>query len=45
MPSARNYARAVVFKDAVYVVGGSKLPGASHTSAGSKLVERYFVRR
>jgi N-acetylneuraminic acid mutarotase len=45
MPTARNYARAVVFKDAVYVVGGSKRPGASHNSPGSKVVERFFVRR
>ena len=45
MPTARNYARAVVFHDAVYVVGGSRTAGASHDAAGSKVVERYFVRR
>jgi N-acetylneuraminic acid mutarotase len=45
MPTARNYARAVVFKDAVYVVGGSRTAGASHSATGSKVVERYFIRR
>jgi N-acetylneuraminic acid mutarotase len=45
MPTARNYARAVVFKDAVYVVGGSRTAGDSHSATGSKIVERYFVRR
>ena len=41
MPTARNYARAVVFKDAVYVVGGSPSAGASHSAAGSNIVERF----
>jgi N-acetylneuraminic acid mutarotase len=41
MPTARNYARAVVFKDAVYVIGGSPSAGASHSAAGSNVVERY----
>jgi N-acetylneuraminic acid mutarotase len=45
MPTARNYARAVLLNDAVYVVGGSRVAGASHSSAGSKIVERFFVRR
>ena len=45
MPTARNYARAVLLNDAVYVVGGSRVAGASHSSAGSKVVERFFVRR
>ena len=45
MPTARNYARAVLLNDAVYVIGGSRLPGASHSSAGSRIVERFFVRK
>jgi N-acetylneuraminic acid mutarotase len=45
MPTARNYARAVVFRDAVWVVGGSRTAGASHNAAGSRVVERFFVRR
>jgi N-acetylneuraminic acid mutarotase len=45
MPTARNYARAVLFRDAVWVVGGSRTAGASHSAAGSGVVERFFVRR
>ena len=45
MPTARNYARAVLLNDAVYVVGGSRRAGGSHSSAGSKVVERFFVRK
>ena len=45
MPTARNYARAVLFRDAVYVVGGSRTPGASHGAAGSRVVERYSIPR
>jgi N-acetylneuraminic acid mutarotase len=45
LPTARNYARAVLFKDAVYVVGGSRTAGDSHGAAGSAIVERFFVRR
>ncbi|HET9673163.1 MAG TPA: kelch repeat-containing protein [Gaiellaceae bacterium] len=45
MPTARNYARAVLFRDAVWVVGGSRTAGASHNAAGSRVVERFFVRR
>jgi N-acetylneuraminic acid mutarotase len=45
LPTARNYARAVVLKDAVYVVGGSRLAGDSHSGSGSAIVERFFVRR
>jgi len=41
MPSARNYARAVVFKGAVYLVGGNPTVGMSHSSAGSRLVEKF----
>lgn len=45
MPTARNYARAVLLNDAVYVVGGNRVAGSSHNSAGSRIVERFFVRR
>jgi N-acetylneuraminic acid mutarotase len=41
MPTPRNFARAVLFRGAVLVVGGSLHPGSSHESAGSKVVERY----
>lgn len=41
LPTARNFARAVVFKGAVFVVGGSPDAGNSHGSSGSALVERY----
>ena len=41
MPVPRNYARVVTFKDAMYVVGGSTEFGASHSSRGSTIVERY----
>jgi N-acetylneuraminic acid mutarotase len=44
LPTARSYARAVLFNDAVYVVGGSRSAGASHNASGSKVVDRYFVR-
>jgi N-acetylneuraminic acid mutarotase len=45
LPTARNYARAVVFKDAVYVVGGSRVAGDSHGAVGSALVDRFFIKR
>lgn len=45
LPTARSYARAVVFKDAIYVVGGSRIAGDSHGAAGSSIVERFFVTR
>lgn len=43
MPTARNFARAVVMNDAVYVVGGSPTPGSSHASEGSSVVERFHI--
>jgi len=45
VPTARNYARAALLNDAVYVVGGSRSAGSSHSATGSKIVERFFVRR
>jgi len=44
MPTGRNFARAAVLDDAVYVVGGSPTPEPSHASAGSATVERYRAR-
>jgi N-acetylneuraminic acid mutarotase len=41
LPTPRNFARAVVFGDAVYVAGGSPTPEASHSSVGSAIVERF----
>ncbi len=41
LPTPRNFARAVVFQGAVLVVGGSLEPGSSHSSAGSRTVERF----
>ena len=41
MPTARNYARAVLFRGAAYTVGGSREPGYSHSSLGSTVVESY----
>ena len=43
LPTPRNFARAVVFNDAVFVVGGSPTPEPSHASEGSAVVERYFA--
>jgi len=43
MPTARNFARAVLFQDSVYVVGGSPIAGSSHSSQGSAVVERFRV--
>jgi N-acetylneuraminic acid mutarotase len=45
MPTGRNYARAVVFGDYVYLVGGNPAGPASHSAAGSTIVERFRVRR
>jgi N-acetylneuraminic acid mutarotase len=44
LPTARNFARAVAFRDRVYVVGGSPTPGRSHASEGSALVESFGLR-
>jgi N-acetylneuraminic acid mutarotase len=41
LPTPRNFARAVLFRGAVLVVGGSPVPGSSHSSAGSRTVERF----
>jgi N-acetylneuraminic acid mutarotase len=41
MPTPRNFARAVILDEAVYVVGGSPTPEPSHASSGSAIVERF----
>jgi N-acetylneuraminic acid mutarotase len=41
MPTARSFARAVVFKGRVYVIGGSSTYGRSHASPGSGVVESF----
>jgi N-acetylneuraminic acid mutarotase len=41
LPTPRSYARAVVFRNAVYVVGGSTVAGDSHGARGSRLVDRF----
>ena len=41
LPTPRNYARAVVYRGGIYVVGGSTTFGDSHGAAGSTAVERY----
>jgi N-acetylneuraminic acid mutarotase len=41
MPKARNYARAVVYRNRIYVVGGSTAAGAVHSSTGSRIVEAF----
>jgi N-acetylneuraminic acid mutarotase len=41
MPTPRNFARAVILDDSVYVVGGSPTPEPSHASIGSAIVERF----
>lgn len=43
LPVPRNYARAAVLDGAVYVVGGSRSAGASHSAAGSRVVERFTI--
>jgi N-acetylneuraminic acid mutarotase len=44
MPTPRNFARTVIFKEAVFVIGGSTRYGSSHASRGSTIVERFTVR-
>jgi len=41
MPTARKFARAVLFLDAVYIVGGSTVPANSHSPIGTASVERF----
>jgi N-acetylneuraminic acid mutarotase len=39
LPTPRNYARSVVYRDRIYVVGGSKVAGDVHAARGSRTVE------
>ena len=41
MPNARTFARAVLFMDAVYIVGGSTVPANSHSSIGTASVLKF----
>jgi N-acetylneuraminic acid mutarotase len=41
LPIPRKFARAVVFNDSVYIVGGSILPANSHAPIGSSSVSRF----
>lgn len=43
MPTPRSFARAVEFRDAVYVVGGSPVPQRSHAPKGLSVVERFTL--
>lgn len=40
MPTPRSFARAVVYRNSVYVVGGSTEPQTSHAPRGTAVVER-----
>jgi N-acetylneuraminic acid mutarotase len=41
MPTARNYARAALLGNSVYLIGGNPVVAMSHSAAGSTLVERF----
>ena len=41
MPDARNFARAVLFMESVYIVGGSTIPANSHASIGTASVLKF----
>ena len=41
MPTVRKFARAVLFMDSVYIVGGSMVPANSHSPIGTASVERF----
>ena len=41
MPTARSYARSVVFRGRIYVVGGSVTSGLAHSDTGSGVVESF----
>jgi len=43
LPTARNFARAVLFGNDVVVVGGSPTTGSSHSSASSAIVESFHA--
>jgi N-acetylneuraminic acid mutarotase len=41
MPTARKFARAVLFMDSIYIVGGSTVLANSHSPIGTASVERF----
>jgi N-acetylneuraminic acid mutarotase len=41
MLAARKFARAVLFMNSVYVIGGSTVPASSHSPTGTASVERF----
>jgi N-acetylneuraminic acid mutarotase len=43
MPTARAFARAVTYRGAVWVVGGSRVTASSHAAPGSRVVERLVL--
>jgi N-acetylneuraminic acid mutarotase len=43
MPTARAFARAVPYRGAIYVVGGSRVTASSHAAPGLRVVERLKV--
>jgi N-acetylneuraminic acid mutarotase len=45
MPTARSYARSVVFRGRIYVAGGSTTPGLAHSANGSRVVETFVPGR
>lgn len=45
MPTARSFARAVIFQGSIYVVGGSPTPQRSHAPTGLATVERFDLPR
>lgn len=42
LPMPRKFARAVIFQDAVYIVGGSTVLASSHSPVGTASVERFI---
>lgn len=42
MSTPRKFARAVLFMDSVYIVGGSTVPANSHSPIGTASVERFI---
>jgi N-acetylneuraminic acid mutarotase len=45
LPTPRNYARSVVYRGRIYVVGGSTIAGDVHASRGSRVVESFLPVR
>ena len=41
MPTARNYARAALLGNSIYLIGGNPVVAMSHSAAGSTRVERF----